>query len=189
MKKLLTILTISALILSSTFAATERKEIIINGLVEESLYSFDLIYSGEPVNSENTILNEKQFNLANTDIQETEIFTLQRSPGNLNKNLEISVDITTDAFIGDINGNEIETTIIPEIRLLNVNSNNYEEIKYTQTENKNITTFDIIIPFGANSNADVEIASFILTVTGKDSTDAGIYTSNVLINYTYDQNR
>lgn len=189
MKKILLLLTISIFILTSTFATQEKKEVIINGHVNEILYSFDLEYSGEPVNSENTSLNTQKFNLADRSTQTTDTFFLKRSIGNLNKNLEVAVDITTDAFVGDINGEEVTTSIIPEVKLQNKNTNKYDDIVSKEYDKKNLIKFSITIPSGSNRNSNIEIASFTLNVTGNETTDAGIYTSNVVVNYTYDQNK
>lgn len=189
MKKILFLLTLSILILTSSFATIEKKNVILDANVNEILYSFDLEYSGESVNSDNESLKNKRFNLADSSTQTTETFFLKRSLGNLSKNLEVGVDIKTDAFVGDINGKEVVTSIIPQVELHNDNSNKYESIENIEYGNSKEIKFSVTIPYGANRTSNIEIASFTLNVTGIETTDAGTYTSNVVVNYTYDQNR
>lgn len=188
MKKLLAVLAIATIALTSTFATKDTNNVIVNGYVSESAYSFDLVYSGKTANSENTALNEKLFNLADKTKQSTDTFFLERSNGNLNKDLKVSVDITTDAFVGNVNGNDVTTAIIPKISLQNENKNNYADIVNSANPSQNSTAFNVTVPYGYNSKKNVEIASFKLDITGDETTDAGTYKSNVVINYTYDQN-
>lgn len=188
MKKLLSVLAIATIALSSTFAAstTDTNNVIVNGYVTEVPYSFNLKYSNENADLTNSALLSEKYNLALTKVQSTSLFSLQRSNGNLNKDLSVAVDITAKAFEGTVNGEEVVTGIVPAIDLQNATS--YTNIVSTPGTAQNVKSFSVKVPYGYNSVSNVEIASFKLNITGDATTDAGTYTSDVTINYTYDQN-
>jgi hypothetical protein len=189
MKKILTIIAIASIALTSTFAVstTDTNNIVINGQVTESPYSFALIYNAANADTANEALQSKVFDLSVTDTQSTDIFYLQRSNGNLNNDLLVAVDITARPFEGEVNGSNVKTAIIPSIALNNESGNGYTDIKNRNNDNRNKKVFNVTIPYGYHNDADVEIASFILNINGDAATDAGTYTSDVVINYTYDQ--
>ena len=188
MKKLLSILAIATIALSSTFATTDTNNVVINGYVTEVPYSFNLKYSNENADSSNSFLLAEEYNLALTSVQSTSSFSLQRSSGNLNEDLSVAVDITAKAFEGSVNGEDVVTGIIPAIVLENDEAYGYADITSTPGTASNVKSFNLTVPYGYNPEVNEEIASFKLNITGDATTDAGTYTSDVVINYIYDQN-
>lgn len=189
MKKITIVLTVFLIASINLFAIVTsnnnetNNNVIVNGIVSENNYSLQLMYKGQDAN-----LADTNFNLANTKSKTTELFSLERSNGNLNKDLEVSVKITADSFKGFANNKNITTTIVPRILLRKHKRFNYYKIKSNNKSNtQNSKEFCVTIPFGYHNKSNVKIAQFKLKVFGQENTIAGKYTSNVIIEYTYDQ--
>ena len=83
MKKLLTVLAIAAIAITSTFAATSDRNITINGAVAQSDFTFGLVNEDSKVDGSEYLYNDGEtIDLTATTI--TSEFLVQRSSGNEN---------------------------------------------------------------------------------------------------------
>lgn len=187
MKKILATLAIAAIVVTSTFASTDTNNTVVNAFVSENPYTFQLMYSGENADTSNTALKEEAFNLADETVNSTGFFSLQRSSGNLNKDLSLFVHIKAFPFEGEINGETVKTSIIPTIGIQNKSTNSYTDIRTRSYNDRNVKTFKVKVPYGYNSDENFEIAAFTLSIIGDATTSAGTYKSYIKIDYTYDQ--
>ncbi len=193
MKKLLVILAISALAITSTFAVvatsnngngntsttvtSSSRDIKINGSVATQEYSFNLDYESldgvrGSLSSGDTIADS--FDLSKKS--ETGMFYVTKTDGNRNKHLFITVDITPESFKGEVNGENYDTEVTPVVYIRDNKSNNG---KYDQTNSLKVN-----VPAGVNKSSDV--AQFYFIITGNENVPAGEFVSNVNVSYTYD---
>ena len=178
MKKLLTIITLAALTLSATFAATDNRDIKINGAVKASAYEFALSYNGTSLNDENTL--QDSFDLST--VSKTKNFIVQRTSGNLNDDLGLSVAIDAGSFIGEFNGDDsYDTELYPQVSIVE-KGYDYNDLSAEKNSGKIALTIDA----GANLEA-TNLAAFYLTINGDSSIPAGDFVSTVSIAYTYEQ--
>ncbi len=178
MKKLLTIITLAALTITATFAATDNRDIKINGLVGASPYEFSLSYNGTSLNDESVLSDSFDLSKVST----TKDFIVQRTAGNLNDSVNLSVTVDAGSFIGEFNGDEnFDTDLYPQV---NIVESGYE---YTSAKADSATgKFGVTIPAGANLST-AKLAAFNLTINGDSSIPAGSFVSTVSIAYTYEQ--
>ena len=159
MKKLLTILSISIITLTSLFAKSAVVDLVTT--IDEVAVSYELYYNDTNIADGTTDFRIDILSPLNEG-GNTNPFRLIAS-SNMNKDLAINVDVTPHSFTTTINdGSEVvDSTITPEVITLLPMS---------------------ILPAGKNDNETVYV--FVLTWTGKDNLVAGDYVSNVDIEYT-----
>ncbi len=159
MKKLLTILTLCTLVITSVFAKSALVNLVTN--VEEVEVSYDLYYNDSNIADGTTDFAINILSPLNEG-GNTNPFRLVAT-SNMNKDLAINVDVTPHSFKTTINeGSEVvDSAITPEVNVLLPMS---------------------ILPAGKNDNETVYV--FVLSWTGKDNLVAGDYVSNVDIEYT-----
>ncbi len=178
MKKLLTIITLAALTITATFATTDNRDIKINGAVKASNYEFALSYDGTSLNDESVLSDSFDLSTVST----TKDFIVQRTSGNLNDDLGVTVTVDAGSFIGEFNGEEnYDTDLYPQVNIVKTGYT-YRDAK---TEG-NAGKFGVIIDAGANLKA-ADLAAFNLTINGDSSIPAGDFVSTVSIAYTYEQ--
>jgi len=182
MKKLLTILALATLTITSTFAVvanpstTDSRDVKINGYVSKTSYSFSLAYNDTDLSAGSTIADT--FDLSK--VSNTDNFIVKRTSGNLNDDLALSISIEAGPFIGEFNGTETyNTELEPQVNLVNGNytySNDYTK--------GNLGGMQVIIPAGSNLTS-ANLAEFYLTINGNSSIPAGSFVSTVIVDYTY----
>ena len=178
MKKLLTIITLAALTITATFAATDNRDIKINGLVGSSPYEFSLSYNGTSLNDESALSDSFDLSTVST----TKDFIVQRTAGNLNDSLSLSVKIDAGSFIGEFNGEEnFDTELYPQVNIVESGF----EYDNAATEGQS-GKFGVTIPAGANLST-AKLAAFNLTINGDSTIPAGDFVSTVSVAYTYEQ--
>ena len=184
MKKLITILALSALTLATTFASIsvteDNRDIKINGAVKTAPYEFALSYNGSAISDGSTL--EDSYDLSTTS--KTKDFIVQRTAGNLNDDLDVDVSITAGAFIGEFNGEDkYNTGLIPEVKIV---SKDYSYEKSKEDKSKNSGSISLVIPAGSNLDT-ANLAAFYLNIKGDSSIPAGNFISTVSVAYTYEQ--
>ncbi|MBK5201694.1 MAG: hypothetical protein JJE21_09245 [Spirochaetaceae bacterium] len=186
MKKLLAIITIVALTVTSVFAGTnDSRDIKINGSVDSLQYTFTLDYvssdttkSTQSLGANNTL--QDSFDLSKTST--TGKFIVKRTMGNLNSALNVTVGITTGAFIGAYNGEpEHSTGITPEVNFVS----DYENTTPTVAEDKHSGNTVVLIGAGAHL-LPANLAAFTFDIKGNENVPAGSFVSTVKVAYTYD---
>ena len=177
MKKLLTIITLAALTITATFAATDNRDIKINGAVKASNYEFALSYNGTSLNDESVLSDSFDLSTVST----TKDFIVQRTSGNLNDDLGVKVAIKAGSFIGEFNGDDsYDTELYPQVNIV-------KDYKYgSATASENSADLSVVIAAGANLKA-ADLAAFNLTINGDSTIPAGDFVSTVSIAYTYEQ--
>ncbi len=179
MKKLITLLLITTLTITAIFASTDERNINIGGSVESSTYDFSLIYNDKNLNDGDTL--EETYDLSK--VSTTDNFIVRRSAGNLNYSLIPIIEIRTNPFIGEFNGDEnYNTGLTPEIY---VNTKGYNYIWAGVTRNRDYSMIYTYVTAGANEEI-ADLASFYLKINGNDSIPAGNFSSTVRITYYYD---
>lgn len=160
MKKLVTILAISTIALTSIFAKTANVQLITN--IEELQPNYVMKYDGVELNDEET----KQIKVAPiTKDGQTKDFTMHVT-SNLNSKKKITVRVEPDFFKTKQNGSEeFNSRIKPNLK-------------------KNTQSCLSHVPAGKNDN--LKVYSFYLNWKGNADLPAGDYTSNVKITYTVD---
>jgi len=144
MKKLLTIITLAALTITATFAATDNRDIKINGAVKASNYEFALSYNGTSLNDESVLSDSFDLSTVST----TKDFIVQRTSGNLNDDLGVKVAIKAGSFIGEFNGDEAyDTELYPQVNIV-------KDYKYgSANASENSADLSVVIAAGANLKA------------------------------------
>lgn len=177
MKKLLTIITLAALTITATFAATDNRDIKINGAVKASNYEFALSYNGTSLNDESVLSDSFDLSTVST----TKDFIVQRTSGNLNDDLGVKVAIKAGSFIGEFNGDDsYDTELYPQVNIV-------KDYKYgSANASENSADLSVVIAAGANLKA-ADLAAFNLTINGDSTIPAGDFVSTVSIAYTYEQ--
>ena len=174
MKKLLTVLAIAALAITSTFAASENRNIQINGQVSQNEYTFDLANADSKVtDSDYLYASGDAIDLTETTL--TSEFLIQRSNGNENTDSSLIVEITPSQFVGTVNGSSYETGIIPAVQ--------WEKYENASTDGNYGKVF---LPYGYKA-AEETVAGFKLNIVGDVSTPASSdYSSTIKVAYTFD---
>ena len=180
MKKLVTIFLITPIVVSSAFAQSDSKDILINGEVSKSEYTFTLLYDKEYLQEGSIIGDTFNINI----VSDTKPFIVQRTGGNLNKDLSVSLSIAASPFTGLFDGEEnYNTGVIPKVKAIE-EGYNYTGIEY---DNQN-ESGEISLLIKAGENKDIEdIAAFYFTINGDETIPAGNYQSTISITYTYNQ--
>ncbi|MGD1815415.1 MAG: hypothetical protein ACPKNR_00145 [Pleomorphochaeta sp.] len=158
MKKVLTILTISLIALAPIFAKTSKTQLITE--IEETPVEYTLAY-----NNDTTIDNSTDYKItvqSLTNGGSTQDFTLKAS-SNMNKDLGVSVKINTENF---------KTTL-----------NNKSQV-YDSNIRPEVNTISTLSTLKAGLNKDVLVNKFKLIWGGNQELPAGVYVSNVTIEYT-----
>ena len=174
MKKLLTVLAIAAIAITSTFAATSDRNITINGAVAQSDFTFGLVNEDSKVDGSEYLYNGGEtIDLTATTI--TSEFLVQRSSGNENADSALAVEITPSQFTGTVNGDDYETGIVPEVQ--------WEKYSNATTEGNYGKVF---IPYGYKAETET-VAGFKFNIVGDISTPAASdYSSTIKVAYTFD---
>jgi hypothetical protein len=180
MKKLIITFLIATVVIGSTFAQSDSKDILINGGVSKSEYSFTLLYDKEYLQDGSIIGDTFNINI----ISDTKPFIVQRTGGNLNKDLGVSISIVASPFTGLFDGEaNYNTGIIPKVKAIE-EGYSYTSIEY---DNQN-ESGEISLLIKAGKNKDIEdIAAFYFTINGDETIPAGNYQSTISITYTYNQ--
>ena len=190
MKKLLILLLITHIAIASLIAVTPSdtndKNIIINGAVAEESYDFSIYYKTDnglaKINTDNYEI-ETVFDISQ-DRSATKVFRLKRSPGNLNNDLKLQINLLPSEFVGTVNGKSgYKTGIVPLVRLFSNDS--LVEMENQTLNADGSTSADIIIPAGKNKNEKM-VMGFRFRIFGNTELPAGNYSSNVIFSYTYD---
>jgi hypothetical protein len=180
MKKLLTILTLAALTITATFASSENRDININGAVKATNYTFALSYDGNSLTDGSTLTDSYDL----STVSKTQDFIVQRTKGNLNDDLGVTVAIEAGAFIGEFNGDtEYNTGLIPQVNLV---SKGYSYTDSAVSDDLISGKLSVVIPAGANLSA-ADLAAFYLDINGDSSIPAGDFVSTISVAYTYAQ--
>ena len=158
MKKLLTILTLSAIAMTSMFAKSAQVQLV--NTIEETPLSYELAYAGDILADG---IEEYSILVAPlTEDGKTEDFTV-KSTSNLNSNLGVKVVVSPDSFRTTLNdgADAFNSKITPKVN--------------TVSSLETIT---------AGQHIDYLVNQFNLSWSGNDSLPAGDYVSNVKIEYT-----
>lgn len=103
MKKLITILAIAAIAVTSTFAeVANTSSVTLNSTLSEKPYNISLYY-GETQNFTTSALKLVE-NLDITKAGNTDFINVEINAGNLNKTITYTTEITENAFIGLVDG-------------------------------------------------------------------------------------
>jgi hypothetical protein len=129
MKKLITILTIAALALTSTFAVTTsfdgssdkapEMNVTLKSSLEQTNYDLSLLYG------KIDFTNDAQLTIGGLDLTEkgiTDEFNVMISNGNLNKTITFVTEITEKPFVGLVDGEEYTTK--NNLKVVDVDGNN-----------------------------------------------------------------
>ena len=156
MKKLLTILTLSAIALTSVFAKSAEVQLVT--AIDETPVSYELAYAGD-------ILADglEEYSILVSPLTEdgkTQEFTVHAT-SNMNNDMSVSVDVKPESFITYLNGDELfDSEITPKV---NTNSQ-----------------IDIL---EAGKHVNLLVNEFFLSWSGNEDLPAGDYESNVRIEY------
>lgn len=142
MKKTLTILAMSLIILTSTFAATKTGTITLNSTLEETNYKISLYY-GDNENFTSSSLKTVD-NLNITKDGHTDFINVVISSGNLNKSITYVTKISDKAFEGVVDGKTITVDNKLKVRDTtgNVKKTYTTTVKAGPNESQKIATFD-----------------------------------------------
>lgn len=126
MKKLITLLTIATILITSAFSA-ENRNIIIDGAVEQLNYTFDLDNIGSTVDGSEYLYDDGSNSVDLTTTTTTSEFLIQRSSGNENRDSYLYVRVHPSSFKGTVNSGKIyDTKITPTVEWQSgYNSYNY----------------------------------------------------------------
>jgi len=161
MKKLLTLITLSAIAMSSMFAVVasgKSATIQLNTSVPSTSVTYDLYYHNDVIDSGST------YDITVADLTEdsnTDTFSV-KATSNLNSDLGVEVTVTPSSFTTTINdGDEtVDSGITPEEHLVSSSPYLY-----------------------AGPNDSVTVYSFYLEWEGNSSLTAGEYTSTITVEY------
>lgn len=185
MKKIYTILIVSILAMAAAFALNETKVIYVTGTVNPLSYTFYLVYGDNDsvVQEEDNIATKYDLSIPN----ETEMFRIHRSSGNLNDDLVMTVDITANPFVGSFDRiDDYELALIPEIILdTNYEGQAFLDYNYLDTVKTYHKKFNVYVESGYNSE-ETDIVGFHLLIPGDNTVPAGDFSSLIQIEYTYD---
>jgi len=156
MKKLLTILTLSAIALTSVFAKSAEVQLVT--AIDETPVSYELAYAGDLLADG---IEEYSILVAPlTEDGKTEEFTVHAT-SNMNNDMSVSVEVKPESFITFLNGDEkFDSKITPKV---NTNSQ-----------------IDIL---EAGKHVSLLVNEFFLSWSGNEDLPAGDYESNVRIEY------
>ncbi|MGH4037273.1 MAG: hypothetical protein ACRQFF_05440 [Sphaerochaeta sp.] len=181
MKKLLTVLAISAIAITSTFAvvanttSTSNRNIIINGAVAQNDFTFDLVNEDSSVDGLDYIYNEGAA-IDLTTTTDTSEFLIQRSSGNENTDSYLKVKIAPSQFEGTVNGKNYETEIVPAVKW----------VKYENASTQS-NYGSILIPYGYKEKTET-VAGFTLQIVGNvEIPAASDYSSTITVEYEFDK--
>jgi hypothetical protein len=141
MKKILTILAIAAIAITSTFATTGN--ITLNSTLTEKSYDLSLFYGTE--NFTSTGLKSVD-NLDLTSEGSTSAISVKLSNGNLNDSVTYVTEITENPFTGTVDGVNYIT------------NNNLTVRNFADSENK--TSFTAVVDAGPNDEQDIAVFDF-----------------------------
>jgi len=185
MKKIYTILIVSILAMAAAFALKETKVIYVTGTVNPLSYTFYLVYGDNDsvVQEEDNIATKYDLSIPN----ETEMFRIHRSSGNLNDDLVMTVDITANPFVGSFDRiDDYEIALTPEIVLdTNYEGQAFLDYNYLDTVKTYRKKFNVYVESGFNSE-ETDIVGFHLFIPGDNTVPAGDFSSLIQIEYTYD---
>jgi hypothetical protein len=150
MKKLITILAIAAITLTSTFAVTTsfdgsaekapEMNVTLKSSLEQTNYDLSLLYG------KIDFTNEAQQTIDGLDLTEkgsTDEFNVMITNGNLNKTITFVTEITEKPFVGLVDGEDYTTE--NNLRVLNAEGDNQtsysSKIKAGPQESQSVATF------------------------------------------------
>ena len=165
MKKLLTVLAITAIAMTQMFAMVQASgksaQVQLVNTINETPLTYELAYDGSKINDATS-----EYKIAVSSLTadgKTKDFTVT-SNSNLNSYKTVSVVVTPETFVTTINGSEKhDSNILPVV-------------------NTDKETNVAIISAGKHLNYLVN--TFFLSWSGDENITAGNYVSNVRINYT-----
>ena len=174
MKKLITILAIAAITLTSTFAVTTsfdgsaekapEMNVTLKSTLDPTPYVLSIIYGmTDFTEAQTTTLT----GLDLTKASSTNLFNIMITEGNLNSSITFQTVITTGPFIGEVDGN----ANYEAANIVSILGSNFKE---------HATSFSSTIPAGPQVSQS--IASFAFAWTENASLPAGDYVSTNKIN-------
>jgi hypothetical protein len=164
MKKLLTVLAIAAIAITSTFAATTGS-VTLNSILNPTSYSLSMYYGSENFTSSGLKTVD---NLDLTAAGTTDEISVKLTGGNLNETVTYTTTVTENQFTGEVDG-ETYTT-----------NNNLTVINTTDGEQQ--TTYTAVV--GAGPNDAQDIAVFMFDWDADTSLPAGSYSTTNTISIT-----
>ena len=157
MKKLLTVLTITAIAMTSIFAKSAQVQLV--NTIDETPLTYVLAYGDTEIKD-----GTEDFKIVVAPLTQdghTELFTV-RSNSNLNRDLGVKVVVSPSSFMTTLNGDDdYDSEIVPAVN--------------TKVKVDSIS---------AGQNLNLLVNSFNLSWKGDDTLPAGDYVSNVKIEYT-----
>ena len=158
MKKLLTILTLSAIALTSVFAKSAQVQLVTN--IAETPVSYELAYAGDIIAD-----GIEEYNILVAPLTEngqTRDFTVHAT-SNMNSDMAVSVNVSPETFKTTLNDgrDNFDSKILPQVNTINKLD--------TLTAGKHVSLL---------------VNKFNLSWSGNSELPAGDYESNVRIEYT-----
>ena len=158
MKKLLTILTLSAIALTSVFAKSAQVQLVTN--IAETPVSYELAYAGDIIAD-----GIEEYNILVAPLTEngqTRDFTVHAT-SNMNSDMAVSVNVSPETFKTTLNDgrDNFDSKILPQVNTINKLD--------TLTAGKHVSLL---------------VNKFNLSWSGNKELPAGDYESNVRIEYT-----
>jgi len=158
MKKLLTILTLSAIALTSVFAKSAQVQLVTN--IAETPVSYELAYAGDIIAD-----GIEEYNILVAPLTEngqTQDFTVHAT-SNMNSDMAVSVNVSPETFKTTLNDgrDNFDSKILPQVNTINKLD--------TLTAGKHVSLL---------------VNKFNLSWSGNSELPAGDYESNVRIEYT-----
>ena len=158
MKKLLTILTLSAIALTSVFAKSAQVQLVTN--IAETPVSYELAYAGDIIAD-----GIEEYNILVAPLTEngqTQDFTVHAT-SNMNSDMAVSVNVSPETFKTTLNDgrDNFDSKILPQVNTINKLD--------TLTAGKHVSLL---------------VNKFNLSWIGNSDLPAGDYESNVRIEYT-----
>jgi len=158
MKKLLTILTLSAIALTSVFAKSAQVQLVTN--IAETPVSYELAYAGDIIAD-----GIEEYNILVAPLTEngqTRDFTVHAT-SNMNSDMAVSVNVSPETFKTTLNDgrDNFDSKILPQVNTINKLD--------TLTAGKHVILL---------------VNKFNLSWSGNSELPAGDYESNVRIEYT-----
>jgi len=165
MKKLLTILSISAIAMTSMFAmyspshSGKSAEVQLKTSIKETPVSYQLAYNNEVLND--GVKDYSIFVAPLTENGSTKDFTINAT-SNMNKDLAVTVKVSPDTFKTTLNNgkNDFDSNIKPQVNT--------------------ISSLDTLV---AGKHISLLVNKFNLSWSGNSELPAGNYVSNVKIEY------
>lgn len=150
-------------------------DVTINSTVDEVAYDLNISYDNVLQDPSKTLtISGTDYVLTQETAIETKVFSVYTGIGNLNKTVNVKVDISPESFKSTLDGEEHDSTITPYV----VNkAENLSTLENDKTFSNTIT---------AGYNTKVDIAKFALAWIGDAEVAAGTYSSNIKINYYFD---